>query len=216
MHVTGFIDGLEVTVGGLSRSELLGQLASDGILLNVHAETLLGSGVFDGQPPRVIALVVRSVADLGLAEGATLSTIFSIAQQQGLALSPADTGPNLRLVVDHQVDAPDAFLTTGRAPTGSLTVASAPLEEDHEYPKGFYLRVITGQKWLRGYRCDQEHVWSGEDRFVFRQPLGEVRTSPRFSAPLRMRSSHPRRRRSIRGPATRTPRLASPVGRRCP
>ena len=174
VQVTELIDGLEVTVGGLSRSELASQLASDGILLNVHAETLLGSEIFDGQPPRVIALVERSVADLGLAEGATLPTIFRIAQQQGLALCPADTGPYLRLVVNHQGDAPDAIMTTGRAPTGSLTVASAPLEEDHEYPKGFYLRVITGQKWLRGYRCDEEHVWSGEDRFVFRLPLDEV------------------------------------------
>ena len=170
MDATGVVDGREVSVGGLSRSELESQLASNGVLLNVHAETLLSNAIFDRQPPRVINLVERSVADLGLAEGATLPTIFRIAQEQGLALCPADTGPYLRLALEDQIEAPDAILTSGRAPTASLTVASAPLEEDDEYPKGFYLRVITGQKWLRGYRCDHEHVWSGDDRFVFRLP----------------------------------------------
>lgn len=149
----------------------MSRLASNGVLLNVSAETLLGSDVFDDvEPVRVITLAERSVADLGLAEGATLPTIFRTAQRCGLALCPADTGPYLRLALTAQADAPDAILTSGRAPTASLTVASAPLEEDDEYPKGFYLRVVAGQKWLRGYRCDQEHMWSGDDRFVFRLP----------------------------------------------
>lgn len=176
MEATGFIDGLEVSVGGLSRSELSSQLTSAGVLLNVHAETLLSSAIFDRRPPRAVALAERSLADLGLEEGATLPTIFRIAQQHGLVLCPADTGPYLRLALDDQVEAPDAIMTSGRAPTGSLTVASAPLAEDDEYPKGFYLRVITGQKWLRGYRCDLEHVWSGDDRLVFRLPPNSLHT----------------------------------------
>lgn len=171
------IDGLEVSVGGLSRAELFSRLASNGVLLNVHAETLLSRAVVDRQPRRIIVVAERSVADLGLAEGATFPTIFRIAQQQGLALCPPDTGPYLRLALDDQVEAPDAIMTSGRAPTGSLTVASAPLEDDHEYPKGFYLRVIAGQRWLRGYRCDHEHVWSGEDRLVFRLPSEEPHPS---------------------------------------
>jgi len=173
MEARGAADGREIGVGGLSRSELMSQLVSSGVLLNVHAETLLDNGVFDHQPPRVITLAERSVADLGLADGATLLTIFQIAQQQGLALCPPDTGPYLRLALGDQGDAPDAVMTSGRAPTASLTVGSAPLEEGDEYPKGFYLRAVTGQKWLRGYRCDEEHVWSADDRFVFCLPPDE-------------------------------------------
>jgi hypothetical protein len=177
MEATGVVDGLEVIVGGLSRAELASQLSSSGVLLNSHAETLLSTIVFDRRPSHLIALVERSVAQLGFAEGTTLPTIFRAALQQGLALCPAYAGPYLRLALDDQIDAPDTVMTSGRAPTGSLTVASAPLKEDYEYPKGFYLRVIAGQKWLRGYRCDDEHVWSGEDRFVFRLPLSEMRVT---------------------------------------
>ena len=36
---------------------------------------------------------------------------------------------------------------------------SVPLRADHDYPKGFYLRVVDGVTWLRGYRCDDEYVW---------------------------------------------------------
>lgn len=166
------VDGRELRVGGLSRPELVDRLASNGVLLNAHAETLLRSAIFEVQPARVIALAERSVADLGAPEGATLPTIFRLAERQGLSLCPADTGPYLRLALEDQLEAPDAVMSSGRAPTASLTVASAPLDDDDEYPKGFYLRVITGQRWLRGYRCSLDHVWSGEDRFVFRLPPG--------------------------------------------
>ena len=59
-------------------------------------------------------------------------------------------------------------MSAGRAPEGSLTVASEILSDDDEYPKGFYLRVVDDAAWLRGYRCDDEHIWSSDDRFLFR------------------------------------------------
>jgi hypothetical protein len=46
-------------------------------------------------------------------------------------------------------------------------VISTELTEDHDVPKGFYLRRIEGALWLRGYRSGPEHVWSPEDRIVF-------------------------------------------------
>jgi hypothetical protein len=168
MDAAGVIDGLEVRVGGLSRAALCDRLAASGVLLNPHAETLLDSAALEPGPARVIVVTARSVAELGFGQGATLPAIFAAAPQQGLALCPPDTGPYLRLLLHEQADAPDAVMSSGRAPTGSLTVASAPLVDDDEYPKGFYLRVIEGRRWLRGYRCDDEHVWSPDDRFVFR------------------------------------------------
>ena len=42
------------------------------------------------------------------------------------------------------------------------------LSDDDEVPKGFYLRRIEGVLWLRGYRAGAEHVWSPDDRLLFR------------------------------------------------
>ena len=39
-------------------------------------------------------------------------------------------------------------------------------------PKGFYLRHIDGAPWLRGYRSGPEHVWSAQDRLLFRSAAG--------------------------------------------
>ena len=67
-----------------------------------------------------------------------------------------------------QQTAPDSIMSKGRAPSGSITVASIPLREDDEYPKGFYLRVVDGVPWLRGYRCTEQHNWSADDWLLFR------------------------------------------------
>lgn len=85
-------------------------------------------------------------------------------------LCPAVTGPYLRLAMLDQVSAPDSVMSAGRAPTGSLTIAAEPLNEDQDYPKGFYLRTVDGIPWLRGYLCDDLHEFAQEDTFVFREP----------------------------------------------
>ena len=167
------IEHLDVVVGGITRSQLTSRLSERGILLNAHAETLLEHAVFETRTAQTVAVTERTVAELGLPDGGSLSQILEAAQQQNLLLCPADTGPHLRLELIEQATSADSVMSSGRAPTGSLTVASAPLSDDDEYPKGFYLRVVDGEPWLRGYRCDDEHVWSSDDRFVFRVPETE-------------------------------------------
>jgi hypothetical protein len=172
MTDTSHIDRLEISVGGLSRTELRGALSSRNVLLNAHAEALLDAEVFDRQDTRIIAVTERTVAALGRPEGASLSEVLELGREQGLLPCPADTGPYLRLALNDQATSGDSVMSAGKAPDGSLTVASEALSDDVEYPKGFYLRVVDGQAWLRGYRCDDEHIWSGSDRFVFRaRPL---------------------------------------------
>ncbi len=162
------IDGLAVAVGGLTRAELVDRLRGRGVGLNAHAETLLAHPVFDGSASaRTVVFAERSVAELGFPEGAGLSRILAAARQRGLLLCPLDTAPYLRLALLGQSGSTDSALSVGRAPHGSLTVASEPISADDEYPKGFYLRVVDGQPWLRGYRCDDEHRWAPEDRMVF-------------------------------------------------
>lgn len=160
----------EVTVGGLSRHDLKSELSSRQIHLNAQAQILLDDAVFDdANTQHVITVVVRNVSDLGLPHGATLSQIFDAAQGLGLKLCPPTSGPYLRLAVTKQEGSTDPVMSRGRAPEGSYTVAAQTLRDDDEYPKGFYLRVVNGQSWLRAYRCDDTHIWSPDDQFIFRQ-----------------------------------------------
>ncbi|MGZ0710900.1 hypothetical protein ACWPKO_21495 (plasmid) [Coraliomargarita sp. W4R53] len=162
---------IEVAVGHLSREELLARLKASGTQLNEHAKTLLAASPFDDVcEGDVVSIAERSVADIGLADGATLNQIYARAESQGLLLCPAVAGPYLRLALAQQQSAPDSVLSSGRAPAGSLTVAARALREDDEFPKGFYLRTIDGKAWLRGFRCDDKHLWSPDDRFIFRTP----------------------------------------------
>jgi hypothetical protein len=158
-----------ILVGGLSHDELLTRLRAAGAHMNAHAETLLVEATAAGFGREAVSVVERSVRELGLPEGGTLPDVFERAESRGLWHCPPLTAAYLRLVMHDQASAPDSILSSGRAPSGSLTVAAPRLREDDDFPRGFYLRVIDGQPWLRGYRCDDQHVWSPDDRFVFRQ-----------------------------------------------
>lgn len=158
---------LSIDIDTMPRFLLADALSREAIEMNESALTLLQNSVFDDPIPHRLTVVERSLGELGLEGGGALSEIFAAATASGLKLCPPTTGPYLRLLLRSQGMAPDSIMSNGRAPSGSLTIGSAPLELDAEYPKGFYLRVIEGRPWLRGYRCDDEHVWGAGDRFVF-------------------------------------------------
>ncbi len=151
----------------MSRHELRTALREAGVRLNDSAEVLLSSDIFDGQKQETLRIVQRTVGQLGVGPGATLSSIFSKAREEGLSLCPSFTGPYLRLAMLDQASAPDSVFSNGSAPSGSITVASSPLDDHDVLPKGFYLRVIDDVAWLRGYRATDEHIWSPEDRLAF-------------------------------------------------
>ena len=157
----------EVTVGGLSRSQLMSKLCSRGVRLNTHAETFVGDIDFTQRAPLTFAVTERTVIALGLPTGATLPQIFGAAQHQGLLMCPVDTGPYLRIALHEQEVSPNSVLSVGSAPAGTQTVAALALNYDHEYSKGFYLRVVDNEFWLRGHRCgdDDGAHWDGFPRF---------------------------------------------------
>lgn len=162
---------LRLLVGGCTRRELREALAEGGVRCNAYAETLLEHGCFDGHSAQSVVVIQRTVGELGLRSGGSLSQILAAAQNQGLLLCPPDTGPYLRLAMTDQEQAPDSVLSAGRAPTGAVHVASAPLrEDDDEHPKGFYLRVVDGVSWLRGFRCADEYRHPSESTFAFCRP----------------------------------------------
>jgi hypothetical protein len=53
------------------------------------------------------------------------------------------------------------------ARTGAITVASAPLDDRYETPKGFYLRHVGGVLRLRGYWSSPDDTFTPHDVFVF-------------------------------------------------
>jgi hypothetical protein len=98
-------------------------------LLNAHAETLLAHPAFDAPEGQSLRIVERTVEELGLEHGAVQSQVFTAARNHGLELCPLVTGPYLRLAMMDQSNAPDSVLSTGRAPTGAIHVASEPLSD---------------------------------------------------------------------------------------
>jgi hypothetical protein len=84
-----------------------------------------------------------------------------------------ELGPHLRAQFLDQPDSADGTpLTHGRAPPGSITVASSPLDDRDETAKGFYLRRVDTVLWLRGYWSWPGHIWNPEDVLVFSRGTG--------------------------------------------
>lgn len=158
-----------VEVGGMSKRDLLAALGRNGVKLNEAAQTLFAhEGFATSEATHAVEILEVTVADLGYADGATIDQIFGRAAEFGLTLCPLELGPQLRLQYLRQAEGSlGQRPSRHRAPPGSITIASRPLTDDEEVPKGFYLRRIDGVPWLRGYRSGRDHVWSPDDHFVF-------------------------------------------------
>ncbi len=172
IYPIGHFDSRLVYVGGANAEQLYAQLRGAGVELNESALTLLSSDRFMTSEARRTSMSVElSVRNLGYTQGAAMSELQDKAVALGLCLPPIEFGPHLRL---QYLDQPEGYcghpITAHRAPPGSITIASAPLSEDDEFPKGFYLRLIQGTLWLRGYRSGPEHVYDPDDRLIFCLP----------------------------------------------
>jgi hypothetical protein len=160
-----------VRVGGVAKSALLQALREHKVQLNKAAEVLFEDPRFAPSCAcEVVDIVSRSVADLGFREGATYGQLAARASASGLVECPRELGPHLRLQFVDQADGADGYaMSRGRAPRGAVTIASPPLDDRDETPKGFYLRRVDGVSWLRGYWSWPGHVWSPQDVLVFRR-----------------------------------------------
>ena len=162
----------ELSVGGMSKPELLAALHANHIQLNEAALVLFACDQFiTSETVSNITTVELCVANFGYARGATMTQIQERVVEFGLALCPVELGPHFRLQF---LDQPECYLgyppSQHRAPPGSITILSRELAEDESVPKGFYLRRIDGTLWLRGYRSGGEHIWSPEDRLLLCLP----------------------------------------------
>jgi hypothetical protein len=160
-----------VQVGGLSKAALRAELQRNAIAMNESAERLFASDRFRTAATRYDVITVElTVGALGFPHGATTAAIVAHAAECGLDRCPLELGPYLRL---QYRDQPEGYwglpARKHQAPSGSITIASAPLSDDDAIPKGFYLRRIQGALWLRGYRAGADHIWEPDDQLIFRQ-----------------------------------------------
>lgn len=157
-----------VKVGGHTKSQLIQNLKQGSILLNEFAEKLFADDKFTVSDEKYsVSTVELKVRNLGYSEGATIPQIYKKANQLGLELCPLELGPYLRIEYLDQPEGNSNTYQQNKAPYGSITVASKILTDDHNFPKGFYLRKIDGTLWLRGYVCDDTHIWEPDDHFIF-------------------------------------------------
>ncbi|MEK7485307.1 MAG: helicase [Planctomycetota bacterium] len=158
----------------MDKQQLLKALQEQRVELNDAAVEIFMDNRFEILRQSVIIEIKRlSLADLGFAEGATYGQIMESARKIGLVECPLELGPHLRLQFLGQPEGAFGFpATQNTAPLGSITVATSPLDDTDETPKGFYLRRIEGILWLRGYRSWPCHIWSPENVFVFARNSG--------------------------------------------
>lgn len=161
-----------VTIGGMTKHELLALLEAAGVKLNAMARRLFDDGRFvTSTQPSVLRTCEISVEGLGFAAGATIAQILARAAELGMLPGPLELGPHLRLqYLDQPEERNDLAEVRGSAPTDAVTVASIPISDDEDFPCGFYLRRIDGVLWLRGYQSWAGHLWNVKDRFVFVVP----------------------------------------------
>lgn len=158
-----------IEVGGLTKWQLIQKLQQRSILMNEYGERLLSDDKFTTSNTKYsLKTVELTVRDLGFPDGAKTDQIFRRAIELGLELCPLEVGPYLRL---EYLDQPESYSGNPsqqhQAPSGSITIASEIITEDDEFPKGFYLRRMKGELWLRGYVADHLHVWNSDDHFIF-------------------------------------------------
>lgn len=159
----------EVEVGGLTKCQLVRTLRQASIRLNLYAMKLFRDDRFAvSDRKHVVRTVELTVGDLGYVQGATSIEILVKAARLGLDPCTLELAPYLRLAyLDQPEGSFGSPIRQHRAPLGSITVASEPLDADPVTPKGFYLRRIDGALWLRGYLSDAAHFWSPNDHLVF-------------------------------------------------
>lgn len=153
-----------LTIGGITKENLLDQLAKQGVQFNAYAKILFDDpGFVVSEKIETVNLVNVSSLELGLTKPSYYNDIVVSAKAQGLKLCPLSLGAFLRLEHLDQAEGP------------YLHVASAKPKLDEEYPNGFYLRNLENVMWLRGYRASDDWEWPVDSEFVFRTQVQDAK-----------------------------------------
>ena len=147
-----------VEIGGKSAEQLISEMEAAGINISDYAKSMLNNREFvPGKNPEEATLIRLTVADLGFKSSATTDQIYERAQNLGLELCPADTGPNYRLKYRNQP------LNEG------IYMGMKQITDSDGYPSVFKLWCRGDGLWLNGaYWAVPDIECHPGNEFVFR------------------------------------------------
>ena len=144
----------QITCGGLSKQQLLLQLASRKIAMNAYATWLFLEIDFVSEEQQLYLQQVTP-RSLGFTAPTTYLEFKAAALAQGFLLCPWYTAIYLRLQWMEPLEL-------------RFTVVCADEGRDVQSPRGFYLQYYSDQYWLRGYRSSEDWLLALDEAFVFR------------------------------------------------
>lgn len=153
----GKIRKMETTIGGKTKEQLLKELKEKKINLSDYAKRMMDNKDFTtSKKQEQIDLIRLTVGDLGFPNGATTKEIYEKAEELGLELCPAETGPNLRLNYLDQ-------------PMGEwFRIAMKQISDADGYPYVFDLDHDDDGLWLNDIWASPVIRWDSSRKFVFR------------------------------------------------
>ena len=152
----------------LSEEQVLNILEERGIGINRYAEEYFRHPQFPSRQSREMTVVIASLREIGLPDGAVPEDIFQRLPELGWQPCPPAAGVFLRLAWTDQPESRNSVLSgTHEAPDRAVMVLSEFLEPDDTFPKGLYLRRVDGRLWLRGYICDALYRFPEDALFAF-------------------------------------------------
>jgi hypothetical protein len=145
-----------ISVAGTPKGPLVGRLIEAGVQFNEYAKILFEHPAFSiSDKAEQVRLVKLKSSELGISIPSSFLEIIKKSAEFGLELCPLYVAAFLRLEYLEQPEGP------------YLTVASARIEQDQNYPTGFYLRNYENSLWLRGYQATDEYKWPIDSEFIF-------------------------------------------------
>jgi hypothetical protein len=144
---------IEITIGGMTKEQLLKNLSEANIQFNDYARTLFEHPDFTPVAlSQKVKLAKVNLAELDLPDTCSFEEFSKQAALRGLKFCPLYLAAFLRLEYLDQPAGP------------YLTVAT---EKREDFPNGFYLRNNENALWLRGYKADGFDGWPHANEFIF-------------------------------------------------
>ncbi len=153
----GKINQLGLEVGGKTKKELQKELEKGGFRISDYAKSMMENKDFTPSKYVEKADFIRlTVGALGFLNGATTDQIYQKAEELGLELCPADTGPHLRLAYKDQLN------------NEYLFIGMKPITDSDGYPGVFSVGRDGGGLWLDDGWAGPTCKWGSGRKFVFR------------------------------------------------
>jgi hypothetical protein len=146
----------EISIGGITKDQLVKQLIEAGIQFNEYAKILFEHQRFSpSNKSEKVKLVKVTISDLTMDNPCSFQEVVKRASALGLKPCPLYCAAFLRLEYLEQPE------------SSYLTVVSDKPENDENYPNGFYIRNFNKILWLRGYCATDFCEWPMDNEFLF-------------------------------------------------